>query len=203
MFSKKNSLKFASYALPRAMKDDAKEIIGYAIDKSDLGLILVATFELGILAVLNGKNKDDLLKELEVYFPKDHPVKGEWDADRALAEVLKMIEDPGYKLTYPVFMHGTEFQKKVWRAVQEVPPGKTATYLDIAQKIGAPRAMRAVGSSCTRNKLFFIVPCHRIVRNDYKSPGRNTRKNPLTRRDMLLERETNNPGKKIKSKFSR
>ena len=61
---------------------------------------------------------------------------------------------------------GTEFQKQVWRAVQRVPLGQTATYLDIAKKIKQPMAVRAVGSAIKKNPCLIIIPCHRVVRSD-------------------------------------
>lgn len=188
---KKETLIFDAYGFPKQEKENkakakaSKEILGYAIGKSEVGLILVATFELGILAVLHGKTKSALQTELVALFPKDRFVKGKWDAERALSEVIRFIDKPGQVFDYPVFMQGTAFQKKVWQAVQQVPIGETATYSQIAEKIGAPRAMRAVGSSCTRNKLFFLVPCHRIV-----SQGYIAGKEALGMREMLLARES-------------
>jgi len=189
MFPKKINSNFDQYGFPKKSKEKPKEIIGYALGKSELGMVLVATCELGILAVLRGKTKSDLIEDLKTLFPKDQAVKNAFDAKNALAEVIQFIDNPGSRLKYPVFLQGTAFQKKVWQAVQEVPFGKTATYKEIAEKIKAPRAMRAVGSSCTRSKFFMVVPCHRIVRNDYVLPSEADRKKALSRRDTLLMRE--------------
>lgn len=59
--------------------------------------------------------------------------------------------------------HGTRFQLEVLRALQQIPYGKTASYADIAQKIGRPRAVRAVGAANGRNPLPIIIPCHRVI----------------------------------------
>ena len=185
MFNKKKSLNFDAYGFPKAHKKEFKETIGYAIGQSKIGQILVATFELGILAVLNGKTKTVLTKELVSLFPKDDLIKDDPEAKKALAEVIMLVDSPEYDFIYPVFIQGTPFQKKVYQAVQEVPFGQTASYSQIAEKIGAPRAMRAVGSTCTRNKLFLVVPCHRIVRKDYKAQPVK----PRGKRDMLFARE--------------
>src|SRR5271155_5368587 len=66
----------------------------------------------------------------------------------------------------PLDIRGTAFQARVWRALQKVPPGKTATYTEIAAALGQPKAVRAVAAACAANKLALLVPCHRIVRQD-------------------------------------
>jgi AraC family transcriptional regulator of adaptative response/methylated-DNA-[protein]-cysteine methyltransferase len=66
----------------------------------------------------------------------------------------------------PLDIRGTAFQARVWRALQKVPPGKTATYTEIAAALGQPKAVRAVAAACAANKLALLVPCHRIVRRD-------------------------------------
>lgn len=193
MMTTKKSSRFNAYGFlktDQAKTEKPKETVGYAVGKSALGLILVATCRYGIVAVLRGKTRAELVQALSVHCPDDVIVKAEWDAERALDEVLKLIDRPAYHLTYPVHMQGTDFQRKVWQAVRDVPPGKTATYSEIAQTIQAPRAMRAVGSSCTRSKLFFVVPCHRVVRNDYTIPDKQTPQHQLNSRDRLLLRET-------------
>jgi O-6-methylguanine DNA methyltransferase len=58
---------------------------------------------------------------------------------------------------------GSEFQRRVWRALRRIPPGRTATYGQIAQAIGHPRAVRAVGGACGANPIPVLIPCHRVV----------------------------------------
>ena len=58
---------------------------------------------------------------------------------------------------------GTEFQMKVWKALTEIPYGETCSYLDIAVKIGNPKASRAVGGANNKNPLMIVIPCHRVV----------------------------------------
>src|SRR6266480_3127022 len=74
--------------------------------------------------------------------------------------------DPGDALDLPLDIRGTAFQARVWRALQKIPPGRTATYSDIAAALGQPRAVRAVAQACASNKLAVVVPCHRVVRRD-------------------------------------
>lgn len=67
------------------------------------------------------------------------------------------------KSSVPLFFQGTPFQEKVWKALQTIPYGKTVTYSHIAQKIGNPRAVRAVGTAVGKNPLCIFIPCHRVV----------------------------------------
>ncbi|WNJ19680.1 methylated-DNA--[protein]-cysteine S-methyltransferase [Pontibacter sp. G13] len=71
----------------------------------------------------------------------------------------------GNRTHFTVFLdlQGTDFQRKVWREIMEIPLGKTATYLEIARKVSSKDAVRAVGTACGANKHLMLVPCHRVV----------------------------------------
>ena len=75
------------------------------------------------------------------------------------------------KFTVPIKLKGTEFQKKVWNALLEIPYGKTMSYKQIAEKIGNPKACRAVGMANHNNPIAIIVPCHRVIGNNRKLVG--------------------------------
>ena len=75
------------------------------------------------------------------------------------------------KITVPIKLKGTEFQKKVWNALLEIPYGKTMSYKQIAEKIGNPKACRAVGMANHNNPIAIIVPCHRVIGNNRKLVG--------------------------------
>ena len=79
---------------------------------------------------------------------------------------MRFVTDPAEQPDLPLDIRGTAFQARVWRALQKVPPGKTATYTEIAKALGQPKAVRAVAAACAANKLALLVPCHRIVRED-------------------------------------
>lgn len=66
---------------------------------------------------------------------------------------------------------GTEFQKQVWQALREIPRGETRTYGEIAQRIGRPKAVRAVGTACGANPIALLIPCHRVLRGDGSLSG--------------------------------
>ena len=76
------------------------------------------------------------------------------------------MEAPGLGLDLPLDVRGTAFQQRVWKELRTIPPGKTATYSDIAQRVGAPKATRAVAQACASNVLAVAIPCHRVVRRD-------------------------------------
>lgn len=71
----------------------------------------------------------------------------------------------------PLEVKGTEFQEKVWKALLEIPYGETKSYLDIAKRIGNPKASRAVGMANNKNKIMIIIPCHRVIGSNKKLVG--------------------------------
>src|SRR5207248_9088831 len=107
---------------------------------------------------------------LEAELRRRFPAAELLPADAALAgwaeRVVRFITRPGDTLDLPLDIRGTAFQARVWRALQKIPPGRTATYTDIAAALRPPKAVRAVAQACASNKLAVIVPCHRVVRRD-------------------------------------
>jgi methylated-DNA-[protein]-cysteine S-methyltransferase len=71
----------------------------------------------------------------------------------------------------PFVLEGTEFQKKVWTALQDIPYGETVSYKALAQRVGSPRAVRAVGAANGANPIPIIIPCHRVIGNDGSLTG--------------------------------
>jgi AraC family transcriptional regulator of adaptative response/methylated-DNA-[protein]-cysteine methyltransferase len=88
-----------------------------------------------------------------------------------VARVVGFIEAPGLGLDLPLDVRGTAFQRRVWQALQGIPIGQTVSYTEIAQRIGSPKAIRAVASACAANHLAVVIPCHRVVRNDRSRSG--------------------------------
>jgi len=133
----------------------AGETIRFAVGECSLGSILVAASELGICAVFLGDDPDALVKNLQDRF-----------FDRLVARVVGLVEAPGVGLDLPLDLRGTAFQQRVWQALREIPAGSTASYTDIAKRIGLPKAVRAVAGACGSNPVAVAIPCHRVVRND-------------------------------------
>ncbi len=74
---------------------------------------------------------------------------------------LQKVEKNSRSLLY--HLKGTDFQKKVWRAISEIPAGTVISYQELAKKIHHPNAVRAVGSACGKNPFPFLIPCHRVI----------------------------------------
>jgi AraC family transcriptional regulator of adaptative response/methylated-DNA-[protein]-cysteine methyltransferase len=142
------------------------ETIRFTIVSTWLGWAMVAATERGICMTALGDNRASLETELRRRFPAAQLQP----ADAALSgwaeRVVRYITRPGDTLDLPLDIRGTAFQARVWRALQKITPGRTATYSDIAAALGQPRAVRAVAQACASNKLAVVVPCHRVVRRD-------------------------------------
>ncbi|MES2935840.1 MAG: bifunctional DNA-binding transcriptional regulator/O6-methylguanine-DNA methyltransferase Ada [Pseudomonadota bacterium] len=144
----------------------ANTAIRFAIGQCRLGAILVAQSERGICAILMGDDPDLLARDLQDRFPRADLIGGDADFEQLVAKVVGFVEAPRLGLDLPLDVRGTAFQQRVWQALREIPAGHTASYTEIACKIGAPSAVRAVASACAANALAVAIPCHRVVRND-------------------------------------
>ena len=140
--------------------------IRFAVGQSALGAVLVAQSERGLCAILLGDDPEALLRDLQDRFPKAELVGGEPGFERVVATVVGFVEAPRLGLDLPLDIRGTAFQQRVWQALRELAPGETASYTDIARRIGAPTASRAVAGACAANALAVAIPCHRVVRTD-------------------------------------
>ena len=160
--------------------------IRFAAGQSSLGAILVAATEKGVCSVLLGDDPNELLHELENRFPKAQLMPGGEDFEQWVAKVVGLVENPAQGLDLPLDVRGTAFQQRVWQALRQIPAGSTASYSDIAGRIGAPKAVRAVARACALNSLAVVIPCHRVVRNDGKLSGYRW---GVDRKRTLLERE--------------
>ena len=137
--------------------------IGYSIVPSAIGRVLVAATELGVCAVKIGDSDTALVRDLRKEYSAaeiaaDAAPRAEWV--RAIADHLR--GDPS-SLDLPIDVKATAFQWKVWRALQQIPPGQTRAYADVARRIGRPKAVRAVANACANNPVCLVVPCHRVV----------------------------------------
>ena len=103
-----------------------------------------------------------------------------------VARVVAFVEKPEIGLDLPLDVRGTAFQQRVWRALREIPVGETVSYAEIARRIGAPKAVRAVAGACAENKLAVAIPCHRVVRMDGSLSGYAW---GVERKRILLDRE--------------
>jgi AraC family transcriptional regulator, regulatory protein of adaptative response / methylated-DNA-[protein]-cysteine methyltransferase len=162
------------------------EAIRFAVGQSSLGAILVASSTKGVVAVLIGDDPDQLTRDLQDRFPKAHLIGGDEQYEALVARVVGLVERPAIGLDLPLDVRGTAFQERVWRALRKIPPGRTATYSQIARRIGAPKSTRAVAGACAANKLALVIPCHRVIRNDGALSGYAW---GVERKRTLIERE--------------
>ncbi|WP_334150501.1 bifunctional DNA-binding transcriptional regulator/O6-methylguanine-DNA methyltransferase Ada [Hyphomicrobium sp.] len=143
----------------------------FAVGECSLGSILVASSEKGIAAILLGDDPEALVHDLEDRFPQAKLIGGDRAFEDVMAKVVGLVEEPEAGLDLPLDMRGTAFQHRVWRALREIPVGTTATYAEIAERIGMPKAVRAVAAACAANKIAIAIPCHRVVRTDGSLSG--------------------------------
>jgi AraC family transcriptional regulator of adaptative response/methylated-DNA-[protein]-cysteine methyltransferase len=160
--------------------------IRFGVGACSLGSILVASTEKGVCAVLLGDDPDALVKDLQDRFPKAALIGGDADFEQWMAQVVGLVEAPAQGLGLPLDVRGTAFQQRVWEALRAIPPGSTASYAEIAERIGAPKAVRAVAQACAANAIAVAIPCHRVVRSDGNLSGYRW---GVERKRKLLERE--------------
>jgi AraC family transcriptional regulator of adaptative response/methylated-DNA-[protein]-cysteine methyltransferase len=160
--------------------------IRFAVGECSLGSILVAASDQGICAILLGDDPDALARDLQDRFPKARLIGGDAAFERWVAKVVGLVEAPQLGLALPLDVRGTAFQQRVWRALSEIPPGSQASYAEIAERIGAPGAARAVAKACAANPLAVAIPCHRVVRQDGALSGYRW---GVERKRALLARE--------------
>lgn len=142
------------------------EEIRFAIAETSLGALLVAASEKGVCAILMGDNPEKLLRDLQDRFTRARLVGGDAKFEKLVAKVVGLVERPRKDLDLPLDIRGTAFQQRVWKALTTIPAGKTASYAQIAKKIGKPSAVRAVAQACAANNLAIAIPCHRVVKTD-------------------------------------
>lgn len=166
----------------------ANSEILFAVGQCSLGAILVAQSLRGVCAILLGDDPEKLVRELQDQFPKANLVGADHRFERLVAQVVGFIEAPGLGLDLPLDLRGTAFQQRVWQALRDIPLGSTASYGQIAERIGAPKSFRAVAQACGANCLALAIPCHRVVRSNGDLSGYRW---GVERKRLLLERESN------------
>lgn len=166
-------------------------VLRFAVGQCSLGAILVACSQRGVCAILLGDDAQRLMEDLQDRFPRAHLMGGDDDFEAMVAQVVGFVEAPALGLQLPLDMRGTVFQQRVWQALCAIPAGTTVSYAQLAQKIGRPKAVRAVASACAANPLAVAIPCHRVVRSDGALSGYRW---GVERKADLLEREARSSG---------
>ena len=160
--------------------------IRFAVGQCSLGDILVAASEKGVCAILMGDDPEALLRDLQGRFANALLLGGDKTFDKLMARVIAFVERPGDELDLPLDIRGTAFQHRVWQALREIPAGSTASYANIAKRIGRPKSVRAVAGACAANPIAVVIPCHRVVRTGGALSGYRW---GVERKRALLDRE--------------
>ena len=147
--------------------------ITYTSFDTTIGKIYIAAGNGKLLYTsLGNTGKDEMEKTLRKKFPpceiQHTNEEGVSSAHRDLLketerQINRYLEGTGKEFDIPYEVKGTEFQEAVWAGISGIPYGKVLTYGELANKIGRPKATRAVGSACGSNSLPLIIPCHRVV----------------------------------------
>ncbi|WP_341963918.1 methylated-DNA--[protein]-cysteine S-methyltransferase [Pseudomonas sp. RC10] len=171
--------------------DKGDDSIQFAMSACALGFLLVARSPKGITAISLGDSCQAVLGDFRRQFPHAQRIAN-FDESKDLIDcVVSFIEAPGIEVELALDIRGTAFQKKVWHALRQVPPGSTVSYIELANTIGAPKSVRAVEQACRANPLAVVIPCHRVLRKDGRYaayPWGLERKSELLRLEASLKR---------------
>jgi AraC family transcriptional regulator of adaptative response/methylated-DNA-[protein]-cysteine methyltransferase len=160
--------------------------IRFAAARTDLGWILVAGTARGLSVIHFGDSRRELIDGMKARVGSGEYSEGDPETVRWLRRVEASIASPRRTLDIPLDIRGTSFQRRVWRELRRIPVGGTASYGEVARRIGKPGSARAVAQACAANPLAVAVPCHRVVRSD---GGLGGYRGGVERKRALLERE--------------
>ena len=161
--------------------------IRYCLRFCSLGSLLVAATERGVCFVRFGEREGELEQSLKTVFPFAPLERAESGAVADWARALADYVDGRSNLAeVPLDVRGSQFEKRAWRALRQIPMGETRAYSDIAKRIGNPKAARAVARACAENPVPVVIPCHRVIEKSGSLGGYG---GGISRKRALLERE--------------
>ena len=156
--------------------------ISYAFGDSSLGSFVAAATDRGLIFV----SFDADLSDLEMRYPEATLIEDPAALSETIASLVALIDRPENDAAFTLELQGSEFECRVWKVLREIPVGSTASYGEIAARLGVPRQAREVGEACAANRLAVVVPCHRVVKKDGGISGYRW---GVWRKRALLERE--------------
>lgn len=160
--------------------------INYTIADCPLGLLLVAATDKGICSVTLGDQRETLAAELRAEFPRAEIAFDQEALNFQVNALLEHLAGQEPHPALPLDVQGTAFQKRVWEELRRIPYGQTASYSEIARRIGQPSATRAVARACSTNPAGLVTPCHRVIRENGELGGYRW---GIQRKRLLLETE--------------
>lgn len=134
--------------------------INYGFSDSPFGLCSIAFIGDKVFSLIFPENEQDAFNDFKKRLKTTELEVNNTDAVRLIQSIFYQDIRP------ELLLSGTSFQQKVWSALQQIPTGATTTYAEIANKIGHPKAVRAVGTAIGANPVAYLIPCHRVLRTD-------------------------------------
>ncbi|MFO1025071.1 MAG: bifunctional DNA-binding transcriptional regulator/O6-methylguanine-DNA methyltransferase Ada [Acetobacteraceae bacterium] len=139
------------------------EVIRTAFANCQFGRLLVGATDKGVCFIGFAEPDEALMGDLRQRFPKAKVTLNDPALAGTVQVVLDFLREPKQALDLPLDLRGTAFQQRVWRTLQQIQPGETRTYAQLAEMAGNPKAIRAVARSCATNPVSLAVPCHRVI----------------------------------------
>lgn len=166
------------------------EIIHYACRQTALGQMAMAATEKGVCSVQFGETRESLVALLVEEFPKAQLILSQAqnapELDNWMSALDNHISHGAPKPQVPLDIKGTAFQIKVWKFLISIKEGEMMSYGEVAAQIDSPKAVRAVGTACGKNRISILIPCHRVLRSNGDLGGYRW---GLERKKTLLDME--------------
>ena len=162
--------------------------IRYAGGQSSLGPFVAATSDHGLAMLEFGDRSEAMMQALQQRFPDAEIVEDSAALRDTLARAAELIDHPQGGCDLALDLRGSTFELRVWNALREIPAGATASYGEIAARLGVPREAREVAEACAANCVAVAVPCHRVVKKDGSISGYRW---GVARKRTLIARERN------------
>lgn len=138
------------------------------------------------IGLIKIKASEEKVYEIEFVDKREEKANSNELTDKVKTQLREYFMGKRMQFDLPLALEGTEFQMKVWQALCDIPYGKTCSYKDIANVIGNPKAVRAVGQANNRNKIVIVVPCHRVIGSNSQLVGYG---GGIIRKQALIEHE--------------
>lgn len=161
--------------------------IEYAVIDSELGKMLVARTERGVCAVTFGDDEEFLVRKLNEEYPNAEISRNQTNLKDYIEAILQNLAGRNKIIELPVDVRATAFQMQVWEELRKIPYGETLSYKQVAEKLGNPKAVRAVARACATNRVAVVIPCHRVVGSDGSLSGFRW---GIERKKKLIETES-------------